>query len=113
VGLLGLGALVVDFGLSAYSNGGARENAEARLSKDIDAGLLSDRYTEVLDSRIKGLGEDVKGLNGKIETYTAQKTQLPAKGAVTAAFTVATTEAPAAASPAPASVAPAVETPRP
>jgi hypothetical protein len=111
VGLLGLGVLVTDILLSAYSNGTARDNARTRLSADIDNGLLSDRYSEVLDARIKGLGEDVKGLNSKIEAYTAQKTQLPAKGAATAAFTAATTEAPATAAPAPA--APAADAPRP
>ena len=112
VGLLGVGVLAVDFALTAYSNGGARENAEKRLSKDIDDGLLSDRYSEVLDSRIKGLGEDIKGLSTKIETYTAQKTQLPAKGAASAAFTAATQEAaPAAAAPASAPAAPSADKP--
>jgi hypothetical protein len=102
VGLLGVGVLAADLMVSAYSNGRERETATARLSKDIDDGLLSQRYSEVLDSRVKGLGEDIKGLSAKIDLYNTQKTQLPAKGAATAAFAAATSEAPAVeAAPAP------------
>lgn len=87
----------VNGGIGFHSNAMCQGRADEALAKDIDNGLLSDRYAEVLDSRIKGLNE-------KIGLYAAQKGQLPPKGAAAAAFASAnagTAPEPKAAAPAP------------
>lgn len=93
-----------DAGTALFSNIACRTRAEDAIWKDIESGTLPERYNDVLDSRIKGLSE-------KLELYTTQKAQLPAKGAAAAAFATATsceTAAPAAVAP-----TPAVEAPKP
>ena len=91
----GIAALCIwgaDAGMALYSNIACRTRAEGAIWKDIESGVLPERYNDVLDSRINGLSE-------KLELYNAQKAQLPVKGAAAAAFATATAEkaAPAAA----------------
>jgi hypothetical protein len=95
----------LDAGMALYSNIACRSRAEDKIWKDIESGMLPERYNDVLDSRIKGLSE-------KLELYTGQKAQLPAKGSIKTAFTNAT--AGATAEPAPAAVPAALpEAPKP
>ena len=93
LGLLALGVWGVDAGMAAYSNIACRTRGEGRIWKDIDNGILPERYNQVLDSRIKGLSE-------KLELYTAQKAQLPPVGAAQKAFAEAAHAAPVAPAPA-------------
>ncbi len=72
---------------AAVSNIACRTRAEDAIWKDIENGSLPARYNEVLDGKIKGL-------SGQLDHYTAQKAQLPVKGAVAEAFAAATAEVP-------------------
>ena len=78
-----------DAGLAIYSNIACRTRAEGKIWKDIDSGVLPERYNAVLDDRMKSV-------QAQLELYAAQKAQLPRKGAAAEAFAAATAkEAPA------------------
>jgi hypothetical protein len=69
--------------------------ATQAVKRDIDNGSLPERYNDVIDARVKELGQ-------QIESYTAQKAQLPPKGTAAKSFAAAVSgDAPEAATPAP------------
>jgi hypothetical protein len=69
--------------LTINSNAVARENATKAIEKDIECGILPERYNNVLDGRIQSLNE-------QLAMYTAKKSQLPKPGDVSAEFSGAT-----------------------
>lgn len=77
-----IGAWVVNYTEQLVVSLQDHAKASKAVSRDIDNGELPERYNDVIDSKIDGL-------KGKIELYTAQKTQLPPKGEATAAFAAA------------------------
>jgi hypothetical protein len=81
-GLWGIGAV-----LSIASAATKAHTASKQIQKDIENGTLPERYSGVIDARIKGLEEQIA------DYRTIQRTELPPKGAASAAFTTATTGA--------------------
>ena len=82
LGIAALAGWVANYGLEIYSGLTAHAGARKAVEKDIDSGVLPERFNDVLDGRVKGLHE-------KIDLYTAQKSQLPPKGSVTKSFAAA------------------------
>ncbi|MDE1151918.1 MAG: hypothetical protein PW788_05205 [Micavibrio sp.] len=87
VGLAAIGTWVVHSGLTIYSSIQDNARASMAVARDIDNGLLPERYNDVLDERITKLGAD-------IELTKAKKSALPPKGAAAAAFAEALAASP-------------------
>ncbi len=100
LGILAATAVFTHGALTGKANRASREEAKADIDRDIDSGVLTEKYKTVLDARIGDLQKQV-------EHYTQQKAQLPEKGAAAAAFAEAVANTPADGPAAPVPVPPA------